>query len=291
MNAVDWQSERARFEGNVAAQSREPHRVISNSSGTVLITRAKLESSEGPHPVSPCLAVSLCIDGSGRFLRSTELGRVEGTFTPGTFGLALPGTKGSGFTPRADMLGLAVGIPEMTALGLDLTSENFIAAASKLRNDPLVSAVMRAMWMEAEVHGASSLFFQHGLAVILRRLAEIQDTGSRDYLVKPLAGQRLAQILELIESQIGSDLNIGELAAEARQDVRTFTRAFRAATGFAPYAYLTVRRMERAKQLLLTERSITDIAMSTGYANPSKFAAAFRRLHDCSPRDWRRANR
>jgi AraC family transcriptional regulator len=291
MSAVDWQSERERFEGNVAARSIEPYRVISNSSGSILITRARLESFEGEYAVAPCLAVSLCLDGSGRLLRSTDLGRVEGTMMPGKFGLALPGARGSGFTPRADMLGLRVAIPEMAALGLNLTEENFFAAASMLRSDPLVSAVMRAIWLEAETNGSSSLFFEHGIAVILRRLAEFRDAGSQDRPVKPLAGPRLAQTLELIESQLGRDLNISDLAVEARQDVRTFTRAFRAATGFAPYAYLTMRRMEKAKQLLLTERSVTDIAMTLGYANPSKFAAAFRRLHDCSPREWRRRNR
>ncbi|MFG3596536.1 helix-turn-helix domain-containing protein [Bradyrhizobium sp. RDI18] len=224
-------------------------------------------------------------------MRSTDLGRLEGTFTPGRFGLALPRARGSGFTPRADMLGLRVGIPEMAALGLDLTEESFAAAATMLRSDPLVSAVMRAIWLEAELHGSSSLFFEHGVAVILRRLAEFQDARPHGQLAKPLAGPRLARILELIESQIGRDLNISDLAVEARQDVRTFTRAFRAATGLAPYAYLTTRRMEKAKQLLLTERSVTEIAMATGYANPSKFAAAFRRLNDCSPREWRLRNR
>jgi AraC family transcriptional regulator len=291
MSVVDWQSERERFERNVAARSTEPYRVVSNSSGSILITRARLESFEGEYAVSPCLAVSLCLDGSGRFLRSTDFGRLEGTMMPGTFGLALPGARGSGFTPRADMLGLRVGIPEMAALGPGLTEENFIAAASTLRNDPLVTAVMHAIWLEAEVHGASSLFFEYGIAVILRRLAELQDAGPQAQLVKPLAGPRLAQILELIESRIGRDLTISDLAIEARQDVRTFTRAFRAATGLAPYAYLTMRRMEKAKQLLLTERSVTEIAMAMGYANPSKFAAAFRRLNHCSPREWRLRNR
>lgn len=269
----------------------EPHRVISNSSGSILITRARLESFEGEYAVSPCLAVSLCLDGSGHFLRSTDLGRLEGTMMPGTFGLALPGSRGSGFTPRADMLGLRVGIPETAALGLDLTEQNFIAAARTLRNDPLVATVMRAIWLEAEVHGSSSLFFEHGIAVILRRLADFHEAKPQDHSAKPLASPRLAQILELIESRISHDLSIVDLAAEARQDIRTFTRAFRAATGFAPYAYLTMRRMEKAKQLLLTERSVTDIAMSMGYANPSKFAAAFRRLNDCSPREWRHRNR
>ena len=182
-------------------------------------------------------------------------------------------------------------MPEVSALGMNLSEENFAAAAGMLKNDPLVSAVMRAIWLDAEAHGSASLFFQQGMAVILRRLAGYQNANPEGKTVRPLSGQRLAQVLDLIESGIGRDINISDLAAEARQDIRTFTRAFRAATGLAPYAYLTLRRMERAKQLLLTNQSVTGIAVSMGYANPSKFSAAFRRLYGCSPREWRSRNR
>ncbi|MET0675307.1 MAG: AraC family transcriptional regulator [Bradyrhizobium sp.] len=291
MSAVDWQSERRKFEGNVAARSIEPYRVISNPTGSILITRATLEPFEGDFSIAPGLVLSLCLEGSGRFLRAGDAGRVDGMFVPGTFGVALPGVKASGFTPRADMLGLRIGMPEVSALGLDLGEQNFAAAAGMLKNDPLVSAVMRAIWLDAEAHGSASLFFQQGIALILRRLAAYQNAEPEGKTVRPLSGPRLAQVLDLIESGIGRDINISDLAVEARQDVRTFTRAFRAATGLAPYAYLTLRRMERAKQLLLTSQSVTAIAVSMGYANPSKFSAAFRRLYGCSPREWRSRNR
>lgn len=103
--------------------------------------------------------------------------------------------------------------------------------------------------------------------------------------------QRLARALEFIESRLGSDVRMDELASELGQDIRTVTRAFRAATGLAPFEYLTVRRMEKAKQLLLTGLEITAIANEVGYSNPSKFSAAFRRVCGCSPTDWRRRNR
>jgi len=108
MNAVDWQSEREKFEGNVAARSIEPYRVISNQTGSILVTRATLEPLEGEFSIAPGLVLSLCLEGSGRFLRAGDSGRVDGMFVPGTFGVALPGARASGFTPRADMLGLRI---------------------------------------------------------------------------------------------------------------------------------------------------------------------------------------
>ena len=78
-----------------------------------------------------------------------------------------------------------------------------------------------------------------------------------------------------------------DIAGELDRDVRSLTRAFRAATGYAPYEYLTFRRMERAKELLGTAETVMEIALQVGYSNPAKFAAAFRRFCGCSPSEWR----
>lgn len=287
----DWQSERVRFERNVAALAPDARPVLSNASGSILMARASFAAFEGRYETTPRLMISLCMSGAGRFRRSTERGCVEGVMRPGAFALALPNTAGDGFTPQADMLGLSIGATELETFGLTSSGEELIAAAGALRNDALVTAVMRAIWLDAEAHGMSSLFFQNGVSLILRRLAEIRAPKAGEQQVRPLTPQRLAQIREMIESRIGDNLNVNDLAREARQDVRSFTRAFRAATGLAPYAYLTMRRLERAKELLQSDQSVTDIALSIGYANPSKFAAAFRRMYDCSPREWRAANR
>jgi AraC family transcriptional regulator len=290
MNNHDWQRERTRFERNVAELAIDAQPVLSNASGSILMARASFSEFEGAFQLTPRLMISLCLSGSGRLRRSTEHGSVEGVMRPGTFALALPHTQGNGFTPAADMLGLSIGSAELESLGLS-TAEDLIPAASAIRNDPLISSVMRAIWLDAEANGMSSLFFQHGVALILKRLADMQSPALSDAASRPLPPQRVAHIREMIDARLGDDLNVGDLARETGLDIRSFTRAFRSATGLAPYEYLTLRRLERARELLQTERSITDIAMSVGYANPSKFAAAFRRLYDCSPREWRNAKR
>lgn len=291
MNNHDWQRERTRFERNVAELAIDAQPVLSNASGSILMARASFSEFEGAFQLTPRLMISLCLSGSGRLRRSTEHGSVEGVLRSGSFALALPNTQGDGFTPAADMLGLSIGSTELENFGLAVTGADLIPAASAIRNDPLICSVMRAIWLDAEAHGMSSLFFQHGIALILKRLSDMQSVVSSDAASRPLPPQRLAHIRDMIEARLGDDLSVGDLAREARLDIRSFTRAFRSATGLAPYEYLTMRRLERARDLLQSERSITEIAMSVGYANPSKFAAAFRRLYDCSPREWRNARR
>lgn len=53
--------------------------------------------------------------------------------------------------------------------------------------------------------------------------------------------------------------------------------------------YVTHRRMLRAAELLSgTRLPVLEVANSVGYENQSKFAAAFRRVHGCSPIEYRR---
>ena len=59
---------------------------------------------------------------------------------------------------------------------------------------------------------------------------------------------------------------------------------FRALFGTSVFAYLRQIRMEEARRLLLERHlNVTEVAQRVGYANPSKFAAAFRRQFGKSP--------
>jgi AraC-like DNA-binding protein len=59
--------------------------------------------------------------------------------------------------------------------------------------------------------------------------------------------------------------------------------------GLGPYAYLRQYRLQKAKDLLIrTEKNILEIANSVGYANPSKFSCAFKRVFGLSPLKYRK---
>lgn len=79
------------------------------------------------------------------------------------------------------------------------------------------------------------------------------------------------------------------MAKIAKLDVRTFTRAFFASTGYTPYAYFTMRRIKLAQSLLnQSNMTITNIAHQVGYGSASKFSSAFKKLTGKSPSTWRR---
>ena len=70
---------------------------------------------------------------------------------------------------------------------------------------------------------------------------------------------------------------------------RTFSRRFRAATGYSPIEYIQTLRIEEAKQLLETSSlGVDDVSEEIGYANPAYFRKLFKRRTGVSPARYRK---
>ena len=68
-----------------------------------------------------------------------------------------------------------------------------------------------------------------------------------------------------------------------------FNRLFKSALGMLPSRYHIRLRMDEARRRLReTKRSVVEIALDVGYANPSHFAQLFRRETGLAPGDYRR---
>jgi len=283
------QQEHERFNSRMLKLGISPNISIADRHGIGMLAHANFDASEGDFSPAPYLMLNLCTAHIGRIKRVGDGPDLEGVLRPGTVAIALPNTAARGYWSKTQMLGIAVNLGSLSALSENaITTDSMLAAASTLHNDPLLTSVMTALWRDADVHGLSCAFFEQGINVLLRRLSSYRNQPAKQPLIYPLKGARLQQVMDLMESRLGEDVRVSELAALVGQDPRTFTRSFSAATGFAPYAYFTLRRMEFAKQLLSHELlTITEIALRTGYANPSKFSAAFKRICGVSPSAWR----
>ena len=103
-----------------------------------------------------------------------------------------------------------------------------------------------------------------------------------------LPGFKLRQISHWMAEHLAEDFTLDQLAAQAGVSKFYFTRLFRNAMGMSPSRYLLTLRMDEARRLLReTKRSVVDIALDVGYANPSHFARFFRRETGLSPSDYR----
>jgi AraC-like DNA-binding protein len=100
---------------------------------------------------------------------------------------------------------------------------------------------------------------------------------------------RLAEAISYLETHFEDPIDLDELASIAHMSKRSFIRAFRAAMGSSPIAYLIQLRINRAADLLRRgDRSITDIAFDVGFSEGNYFTRQFRKLVGVSPRIYRR---
>jgi AraC-like DNA-binding protein len=71
-----------------------------------------------------------------------------------------------------------------------------------------------------------------------------------------------------------------------------FNRLFARAFGETPHEFVTRRRIEEAKKMLLREReSVTEICFAVGYESLGSFSTRFRSLTGLSPASFRREAR
>jgi AraC family transcriptional regulator len=109
----------------------------------------------------------------------------------------------------------------------------------------------------------------------------------------PLPRGRLRAVVEYVEEHLDGGPTLEQLATVACLSAYHFARQFKAATGLPPHQYVIARRVERARQLLLTgaDLSLAEVAAHAGFSDQSQFGHHFKRLVGVTPRQFRLAAR
>lgn len=103
--------------------------------------------------------------------------------------------------------------------------------------------------------------------------------------------KRIIRAKEFINDCYTEQLNIERIAREAYFSPYHFIRMFKRTYDKTPHQYLTLRRIERAKELLKDENfSVTDICFELGFESPGSFSTLFNRYVGVSPVKYRQQN-
>ncbi|WP_135556645.1 AraC family transcriptional regulator [Paenibacillus cymbidii] len=95
----------------------------------------------------------------------------------------------------------------------------------------------------------------------------------------------IAEIIGYIQQDYKENLRLSQIAAKFHLNPSHLSRQFKSATGMTLTAFITVRRIQHARRLLLTSnRTITEIALESGFHNLSYFNAMFKRMIGMSPK-------
>lgn len=137
---------------------------------------------------------------------------------------------------------------------------------------------------------ASNLYVEAiGMTAALEMLKLSQ---TRTNEVKARGGLTKSQarmVLGYIEENLARDISLDDLAHLCGLTRFHFSRAFKTSFGEPPHKYLTVRRLERAKQLLAgTRMPVADVASACGFNGASQLARSFRDLAGQTPLAFRR---
>jgi AraC family transcriptional regulator len=95
---------------------------------------------------------------------------------------------------------------------------------------------------------------------------------------------------QYVEEHLAEHIPVAKLAALARLSRYHFCRSFRCSFGTSPHRYHSLRKVERAKELLANRHAtVTDIAFDVGFRETSSFTSAFRKLAGQTPTSYRRS--
>lgn len=118
------------------------------------------------------------------------------------------------------------------------------------------------------------------LPVVKRALEQVE--------YKTVQGGRFAKILEYIDRNLHREIRVEELERFLTLPRSKFSAEFHQAFGLPPKQYITLRRIGRAKYLLIrTQLSIKEIALESGFANEFFFSKVFKKYTNHAPSEYR----
>jgi AraC-like DNA-binding protein len=219
--------------------------------------------------------------------------RQQHNSTPGKVFLLEPGDihdgtapQAGGFTYRTLYLDPNWLDRELRAQFEDTPDNTRLSFAATLAEDPRL-AIATASAFEAMHHDELRIVRQTALDHLLANLTShlrwrtVLNPDPR----LPLVAQRARDYLH---SHLHQDIGLDDLAQVTGVDRFRLSRAFKAAFGMAPHAYLIQLRLTRARLLLARGELPVNVAAALGFADQSHLGRWFQRAYRMTPADYRR---
>lgn len=101
--------------------------------------------------------------------------------------------------------------------------------------------------------------------------------------------QKILPVLEFIDKNYSKQLTLEQFSEIIHVNEFYFCRLFKRVLNMSAFQYLNFVRVCKAeKLLLLSEKSISEIAFQVGFSSPSYFNRVFKKIKFCTPRDYRK---
>lgn len=155
-------------------------------------------------------------------------------------------------------------------------------------DDPLLRCFLNiADTIQEEAPGFEPIIAMRSLEIVAR-IRSLMKVSSAQGVTSPEKLVRQAQLR--MREALGTTLDFHELAGQLGMSYSTFRRNFRKETGLPPGEYFIAMKMNRARQLLIADKSIQEVADVLGFDSVYYFSRLFKSRIGISPSalrpDW-----
>lgn len=137
---------------------------------------------------------------------------------------------------------------------------------------------------EAFVAGEDPVYCVGLFAAFLSRLLAGEDRrGNR-------SDGAIRRVIQYIERHLDAPIRLSELSEEAGLSLSGLKHRFREETGRTPLEYINARKIECAKDRLLSGKSVTHTALDLGFSSSDYFSVVFKKYTRLTPTEFIRAS-
>jgi len=113
----------------------------------------------------------------------------------------------------------------------------------------------------------------------------------KPYKINKTGTDKFAKVNNYILEHLEDKITIAKMADYSNMVPQSFCRWFRQSSGYSFITFLNKARIEHACQMLLSDqKSIQEVAFSSGFESLSHFNRTFKKLKDKSPREYKKSN-
>ncbi|MER8773590.1 AraC family transcriptional regulator [Mesorhizobium sp. M0977] len=180
-------------------------------------------------------------------------------------------------------------VPLMTALARELGWHGAPVFSRATIEDNNLAAALTAAHQGSI--SPDTMTAETSLLVALRRLIvrHGDSSGQAEEVESSGSQRRFSLYRDLVESELGSQLDLKRLAGAGGVTRFQVIRDFNKAIGLTPVAYIRDRRLRRASALIEQGFGLADAAIAAGFADQSHLSRTFRAMHGMTPGMFRRA--
>lgn len=257
---------------------------------------AKQSAQEVVEPATPDFNLALCLRGKVEVYRGVGTGlKSLGTAVPGSLLLTPAGAEAHWrWHGDHEVMIMAVNSQRASVLTSEVGDLDFLVdtLSRSIFRDDLIKTIFSTLWTEADrPDGYATLLCDQLTLALLLRLKGLSEGGDATLDRHKAPPPRLQRAIEFIEVNLNRELTLAQLANVAALSPAHFSRSFHAATGLSPFAFVSQRRIERAKILLTNTRTpLSEIAFECGFKSQSHFGRVFKEMHKMTPGLYRHSS-